>query len=136
MFTPPRSPLALLFLIPPLLILALVTPAHAEETPTEVDRYSLLTLGVDGLTLGLFLAGAAAEGPGGRDTDASLALMGVGWSGLTLGTPIVHLAMANWKSFGVSLLLRATVPVATAGIAVATADCDGLLCERSISAGC
>jgi hypothetical protein len=77
-----------------------------------------------GLSLGLFVAGAMAEGDGGRDTEASDKLFGLGIGGFLASGPIIHAARGNWKSAGASLALRFLVPGLTAGIAMSVHSCD------------
>jgi len=99
------------------------------EAPVEIQRYGALTLGVDALSVGTVLLGGVFEGPNGEDTSLSQALFWTGLTGMTLAAPLVHVLRDNGRSAAVSVILRATVPVVTASVAVATARCDGFLCE-------
>ena len=101
----------------------------AARSPVEIHRYGLLTLGVDALSVGTVLIGGVFEGPGGEDTALSQACFWAGLTGMTLAAPLVHVVRNNGRAAAFSLILRATVPVVTASVAVATARCDGLLCE-------
>jgi hypothetical protein len=97
--------------------------------PVEVHRYWALTLGVDAAAVGTMALGAALEGPDGRDTSLSEAAVLVGLAGASFGVPTVHALRGNWRSAGLSLLLRAAIPSLTTSIAIATTDCEELLCE-------
>ncbi len=89
----------------------------------------MLTRGVDALSVGTLLVGGVFEGPGGEDTALSQVFFWAGLTGVTAAAPLVHVLRGNGRSAAVSVVLRATVPVVTASVAVATASCDGFLCE-------
>lgn len=102
------------------------TPA---ESPAETQRYWGLTLGADALSVGALALGGALEGDDGRDSAASTAFFAAGLAGAIYGAPVLHALRGNWRSAGASLLLRVAIPSVTTSVAVATADCDGLLCS-------
>ena len=99
------------------------------DVPAETTRYWGLTLGADAVSVGALALGGVLEGDDGRDTAASTGFMAVGLAGASFGAPLVHALRGNWRAAGASLLLRAAIPSVTTSIAVATADCDGLLCS-------
>ena len=108
-----------------------LTPA-APPPDEQVTSYYRLTLAADAASLGLFLAGAASEGPGGRDTSASSNLMGMGLLGFSLATPIIHASRGHWGRVGASLGLRTALPMLGAMVAVGINRCDSskeLFCE-------
>ena len=97
-----------------------------------VTNYRHLTLGVDAVGFAALVAGGFAEGPGGRDTPTSNALFTVGAIGMTLGSPIIHLARGHAKSASASFLLRAGLAGAGMYVAVAANSCNSeeeFLCE-------
>jgi hypothetical protein len=112
-----------------LLLLAMASPALAEPEPQpQVTYYAKQTLLVDGLALGALLVGAAAEGPGGRDTSASNGLFAIGGIGALVGTPIVHLAHGHYGRAAGSFGMRYVAAGVGAAIAVSLAHCsDGEL---------
>jgi hypothetical protein len=93
--------------------------ADDESADTEVTHYHHLTLGVDGASLAVLVAGGLAEGEGGRDTTASSTLMPIGLLGMTFGTPIVHLTRGHTGRALGSFALR--VAFASGGMLVAEA---------------
>lgn len=85
---------------------------------------------VDGIALGMFVAGGIVEGPGGRDTDASEALMSIGMLGGMFGSPIVHLVRGHGIRAVQSFGLRSLATSVGMAVAVSMRDgCDGFLCE-------
>lgn len=107
------------------------TDPHPAATPVEETSYRSHTLTVDAIGLGLFIAGAASEGPDGEDTTASGALMGAGLIGSVLASPIVHAVHGRgWRalgSFGMRYGLASVGALVSMGLASST--CDELFCE-------
>jgi hypothetical protein len=101
---------------------SLVPSAPPEDE--QVTSYYRSTLAIDAASVGLFLAGAASEGPGGQDTKQSSTLMGMGLLGMSLGVPIVHAARGHWGRALGSLGLRSTIPMIGAAVAVSMTRCD------------
>jgi len=109
--------------------LVAVAPAAAQplppDTPTETtSSYASWTLGADGVSIALLLAGAAAEGDGGRDTDASNTLFMTGFFGSVFATPIIHGIRRHPDRALGSFALRAGLGSLGAYLGVATASCD------------
>jgi hypothetical protein len=117
--------------------LCVASPARAQpavgdapaEQKTHVRRYWGLTLGADAVSVGVMAVGAALEGEGGRDTPASTGFITAGLIGASFGAPVIHAIHGNWRGAGLSLLVRAAIPSITISVAMATAECDDLLCE-------
>lgn len=111
------------------LILTSTAAAQPSLTPVERDQpetesYRGWVLGTGGAAVGMMLLGAAAEGPNGRDTEASNLFFGMGAIGYILSGPIVHAAQGEGgRAFG-SLAVRVMVPSVTGAIAVGMNDCD------------
>lgn len=102
---------------------SLTPPQQADREP-EVETYGGWVLGTGGAGLVLMLLGAASEGDGGRDSEATEAFYGFGMLGYLLSGPIVHGAKGEvGRAFG-SLALRVAIPMVTSSIAMSMADCD------------
>jgi len=107
-----------------------VAVASAQEPREVTTHYYATTLTVDALSMGMFVAGMAAEGPNGRDTDTSNALMEAGLIGGFFGSPIVHFAHGHVDRGVKSMLLRGGLASLGMAVAIDTATCDEdtLLC--------
>jgi len=99
-----------------------LTPPIAPP-PEEVTSYRTYTLAVDATSLGLFAAGALAEGPSGADGGPSTALMSLGLLGGMFGTPIVHASRGHWGRAAGSLAMRWLLAGAGIYVAVGSAHC-------------
>lgn len=110
--------------------IATAAPAAADTVisdPHETDivtSYSSWTLAADGASVALLLGGFAAEGEGGRDTQASNALMTTGFLGAVFATPIIHAVRRHPDRALGSVALRTALGSLGAYAAVKTANCE------------
>ena len=106
--------------------------ADDEDPDTVVTHYHHLTLGVDAVGLAALVAGGMAEGPGGRDTDASNTLFSIGAGTMMFGAPLIHAVRGHGVRAVGSLGLRAGLAGAGMWVAVAANTCDSskeFLCD-------
>jgi hypothetical protein len=102
------------------------TPSDADTAePTETTSYASYTLAVDALGIGAIIAGGIAEGPGGRDTDASKVLFGVGFFSAMLASPLVHGVHGHWKRAAASVGIRYGLASVGMVAGIAMSSCDG-----------
>ena len=73
--------------------------------------------------LGLFIGGAMAEGPNGKDTDTSEALMTAGLVTSLFAPAIVHLAHGERVRSGASVAMRLGLGLVAGTIGMASHDC-------------
>src|SRR5262245_3461409 len=71
--------------------------ASADDTPPGTGSYRMQTLGVDGLTAGLFVGAFETRG------RASDRLLDFALAGLVIGAPTIHLIHRRWGSAATSL---------------------------------
>lgn len=113
----------------------LASTARAEtETESESEAatrsYAIQTLTVDGVGLGLFVGAALTDGPGGRDTGLSNALLAGAFPTLLLGSPITHAVHGHYGKATGSLAMR--LGLGFIGMVTGFAayeGCDGIACE-------
>jgi hypothetical protein len=105
------------------ILLALTATVHAEPVETTTHYYEY-TLTADAVGLALYAGGSMSEGPDGRDTRASSALMTIGVASSFLATPIIHAARGHWGRAGASFGLRYGVGMLSAIVAIKLSTCD------------
>jgi len=129
--------LSLILTVALMAVLATAGRARADEPPSgagggETHRPSerLQVLSADATAVGLFALGGAFEGKDGLDTPAADGFRYAALGGYLLGGPIVHITHGHPVRAGVSLLLRAALPLLGAGIgrSTVTTCSDELFC--------